>query len=533
MVSRMYPRPVKPQGKTTEHATKHVAERSGLDGASGQPDPTSTIRDFPEISGATTQSAPTVQALTTQQRVSPPIRTTGQTKAVLQHVTPPPSVPAPFIRPELPTPELATPGPVATLTRPESGPATSAELGAGPLLDADLSPRFRFDPVAEGGVERRASWGRKTVQGTMLLGLIAAIGAFVLLLPQTEDGQEIEAAASQVETVDSPAAVAEFADRSDQTEIEGSLGDTAGFGEPSAFAAPTPGTPADGESFGLAVTESVAGDLAIPEAATTTTTVWVEPVLPPESEWVDAGYGVLVPDLQLRIRFCESTNNYLASVAGSSARGAYQFIIGSWEFYGHAAVTGVPEAHLASPAEQDQAALRTLQDVGTGPWAESRPCWSDPDIDPRYATASPPQPTTPEEPTATTVPVGEDEGETDEPEATTTTTTAEDSSESDTTTEDSSSDSSDSSSDPFGSSDASNDSSDSSDSSNDSSDSSDSSDDSSNDSSADSSDSSSDSSDSSSDSSDSSGDSSSESSDSSSGSSDSSGDSSSESSSSS
>ncbi len=125
----------------------------------------------------------------------------------------------------------------------------------------------------------------------------------------------------------------------------------------------------------------------------------VEPEIGPESSWVDSGNGVLVPDVLLRIRFCESTNNYQAANDGSSARGAYQFLSKSWDWYGHAATYGVAEAHLATPAQQDEAALATLQSEGTSPWAESRGCWADPGIDPRYAEAKPPAPP----PTATTV----------------------------------------------------------------------------------------------------------------------------------
>ncbi|MCP3989883.1 MAG: hypothetical protein GY724_12465 [Actinomycetia bacterium] len=117
---------------------------------------------------------------------------------------------------------------------------------------------------------------------------------------------------------------------------------------------------------------------------------WVEPELEPEDQWVDGGNGVALPDVLLRIRFCESTNDYGAAHINSSARGAYQFLTKSWIWYGHAERFGVPEANLATPAQQDEAALLTLNSQGAGPWAESRPCWDDPEIDPRYPTAGPP-----------------------------------------------------------------------------------------------------------------------------------------------
>jgi hypothetical protein len=99
-----------------------------------------------------------------------------------------------------------------------------------------------------------------------------------------------------------------------------------------------------------------------------------------------------VPDLLLRIRFCESTNNYRAAHVASSARGAYQFLAKSWAWYGHAERYGVAEAHLATPAQQDAAALATYRQVGARPWAESRSCWDDPNIDARYLTVRPPPP---------------------------------------------------------------------------------------------------------------------------------------------
>ena len=119
-----------------------------------------------------------------------------------------------------------------------------------------------------------------------------------------------------------------------------------------------------------------------------------EPVIGPESEWIDGGNGVALPDVVLRIRFCESTNNYRATHPVSTASGAYQFLIGSWEWYGHADRYGVPEAYLATPAQQDEAILLTVERDGLRPWAASRHCWNDPDIDPRYRTAAPPATTT-------------------------------------------------------------------------------------------------------------------------------------------
>lgn len=119
-------------------------------------------------------------------------------------------------------------------------------------------------------------------------------------------------------------------------------------------------------------TTTVPGDTTVPEASTTT----AAPAAPNPDGYVDAGHGVFVPEVLLRIRFCESTDNYQAANPRSSARGAYQFLTGSWAAYGHAERYGVSQAHLASNAQQDEAALITWQRDGTRPWNASKSCWS-------------------------------------------------------------------------------------------------------------------------------------------------------------
>lgn len=91
--------------------------------------------------------------------------------------------------------------------------------------------------------------------------------------------------------------------------------------------------------------------------------------------WVDGGNGVFLPPILLEIRFCESRDDYLAANSRSSARGGYQFLTGSWAWYGHAERYGVSSADQATPAQQDEAALLTWQQDGTRPWYASRHCW--------------------------------------------------------------------------------------------------------------------------------------------------------------
>ncbi|MEM9654301.1 MAG: transglycosylase family protein [Actinomycetota bacterium] len=288
----------------------------------------------------------------------------------------------------------------------------------GPVDDMDRDP-YR-DPYVE-SEGRRLPLGSRLARGGLVLGLLGAVGALMFATPDDGGGTTVQAAAAAEPAV--PFATAEMLDNSSLDSVDVSLGASESLASmASAVTAGRIGTPADTASgFASAVAE-VVEEATAPE--TTTTTVFVEPTLPPESEWIDAGNGVPIPDVLLRIRFCESTNNYLAANSYSSARGAYQFLTKSWDWYGHAEITGVTQAHLATPAQQDEAALRTLQAEGTGPWSESRACWNSPDIAPNYATAPPP--TTPA-PT-TTVPDGETttipEGETTTTAGETTTTTA-------------------------------------------------------------------------------------------------------------
>lgn len=254
--------------------------------------------------------------------------------------------------------------------------------------------------------ERSPQRSRRLAQAAIIatLGILAA--GLAIALPNDDAEQADGGSTTRVET-NGPTASASLLASDDRIEIDGELTDRGSLGSAAGLVMLLPDAAGSIELDSAqlnAVIEPASGAGGTPgdgEAEpTTTTTAWVEPTLPPATEWVDTGNGVMVPDLLLRIRFCESTNNYQAASAYSTARGAYQFLKGSWEWYGHAETTGVAQAHLATPAQQDQAALATLQAEGTGPWAESRPCWANPDIDPRYVTARPatPPPTT----TATT-----------------------------------------------------------------------------------------------------------------------------------
>ena len=122
-------------------------------------------------------------------------------------------------------------------------------------------------------------------------------------------------------------------------------------------------------------TETSATPTTVAETTTTAPPTTAAPTTAAGNGYVNAGHGVYVPPILLEIRRCESGGNYKAANPYSSARGAYQFLTGSWAAYGHAARYGVSQAHLASNAQQDEAALITWQRDGTRPWAASRHCW--------------------------------------------------------------------------------------------------------------------------------------------------------------
>jgi len=144
-------------------------------------------------------------------------------------------------------------------------------------------------------------------------------------------------------------------------------------------------TVADGTSGeSTSSTDSTTGESTTTTTPTETTVAETTTTAPAETTttvatgdgWVDTGNGVLVPPVLLAIRWCESRDDYQAANPSSSARGAYQFLSGSWSAYGHADRYGVSTADQASRAQQDEAALLTWERDGTRPWNASRTCWS-------------------------------------------------------------------------------------------------------------------------------------------------------------
>jgi len=99
------------------------------------------------------------------------------------------------------------------------------------------------------------------------------------------------------------------------------------------------------------------------------------PTVATPTGWVDLGHGIWGPAILVEIRRCESGGNYTVKNKTSSARGAYQFLTSSWEWYGHAERYHAAVASDALPWQQDEAAVFTWQRSGTRPWAASQHCW--------------------------------------------------------------------------------------------------------------------------------------------------------------
>lgn len=79
----------------------------------------------------------------------------------------------------------------------------------------------------------------------------------------------------------------------------------------------------------------------------------------------------MLPAILLRIRRCESHDDYRAHSALSTASGAFQVLDGTWNRY-----AGYRRAADAPRAVQDAQAFALYRDRGTQPWNASRGCWA-------------------------------------------------------------------------------------------------------------------------------------------------------------
>lgn len=75
--------------------------------------------------------------------------------------------------------------------------------------------------------------------------------------------------------------------------------------------------------------------------------------------------------LQLKIRWCESRDNYQAQNSASTASGAWEFLDSTWHSNSH--LPG--HARDYPQAVQDRVFLLVFAEQGTRPWVSSESCW--------------------------------------------------------------------------------------------------------------------------------------------------------------
>lgn len=175
-----------------------------------------------------------------------------------------------------------------------------------------------------------------------------------------------------VSSTEAPTTAAETTDSSETTDSEAAVSEAASS-DVGAETTVSETLTSEAQTSETTVPEATASETTISETTVPETTA---PATSATDGWVDTGNGVMVPQVLIEIRWCESRGDYEAANPSSSARGGYQFLTGSWKAYGHKDRYGVSQAHLATPAQQDEAALITWERDGTRPWNASKSCWS-------------------------------------------------------------------------------------------------------------------------------------------------------------
>lgn len=130
-------------------------------------------------------------------------------------------------------------------------------------------------------------------------------------------------------------------------------------------------------SFLVSPTQAVDNSAPTTEVAINLDNLYEQPVKTLELPMVKKP-DLVLPDILIKIRYCESKDDYTAQNSRSTASGAFQFIDGTWNNYG-----GYAKAKLAPAFIQDEYAFLTYQKEGTKPWNASKHCWQ-----PKARTAS-------------------------------------------------------------------------------------------------------------------------------------------------
>lgn len=76
-----------------------------------------------------------------------------------------------------------------------------------------------------------------------------------------------------------------------------------------------------------------------------------------------------------RIKQCESKGNPYAKNPNSTASGLYQFLRGSWSYYGHLKWGTLEGRDVFDPEDNEELAYWVAQKYGLSPWYASRHCW--------------------------------------------------------------------------------------------------------------------------------------------------------------
>lgn len=96
----------------------------------------------------------------------------------------------------------------------------------------------------------------------------------------------------------------------------------------------------------------------------------VRAIKPSTSPYKPSGDAILD-----RIATCESSGNLRAKNQKSSATGKYQFLKGSWEYYGTKAWGTLEGRDIFSEKDQDELALWVVSKNGYRDWNASKYCW--------------------------------------------------------------------------------------------------------------------------------------------------------------
>lgn len=93
-------------------------------------------------------------------------------------------------------------------------------------------------------------------------------------------------------------------------------------------------------------------------------------IAPGEAKKAEVGNSVME-----KIAFCESRNNPSAKNPKSTASGRFQFLRGSWEYYGTKKWGSLEGRNVFDNDDNTELAYWVASEYGLSPWYASRHCW--------------------------------------------------------------------------------------------------------------------------------------------------------------